>query len=87
MEEDANSEDNAEKYTWWKNTKITWKEGVAWGGTARRCIGQRKKERWILKKKEKRWKTKKKIEKDNEELKCGLCKTTVPHWQQHIKKC
>ena len=26
-----------------------------------------------------------KIEKDNEELKCGLCKTTVQHWQQHIK--
>ena len=26
-----------------------------------------------------------KIEKDKEELKCGLCKTTVQHWQQHIK--
>ena len=25
------------------------------------------------------------IERDNEELKCGLCKTTVYHWKQHIK--
>ena len=25
------------------------------------------------------------IERDNGELKCGLCKTIVHHWKQHIK--
>ena len=59
IEEDANSEDNADTYTRWKNAKTTWKADATWGGTARKSIGQRKKERWILKKKRKRRKTKK----------------------------